>query len=111
YQDRCGMLEMERRLQNVRLITFCVLAVAFIACGPWIGWQTLPLLFCAGIFFALADGRAEKGKRPESWIFGAWVGAQLMIAAAVLLTDAPELIAAIWFALPIVTLSTRFSAR
>jgi diguanylate cyclase (GGDEF)-like protein len=109
--DRRRMLEMDRRLQDVRLMTFGVLAVAFIACGPWIGWQTLPLLFCAGIFFALADGRAEKVKRPEYWIFGAWVGAQLMIAAAVLLTDAPELISAIWFALPIVTLSTRFSAR
>ena len=34
-----------------------------------------------------------------------------MIAAAVLLTDAPELVSAIWFALPIVTLSTRFSGR
>lgn len=110
-QDRRRMLEMDRRLQNVRLMTFGVLAVAFLACGPWIGWQTLPLLFFAGIFFALADGRAEKVKRPEYWIFGAWVGAQLMIAAAVLLTDAPELISAIWFALPIVTLSTRFSTR
>jgi diguanylate cyclase (GGDEF)-like protein len=110
-QDRCRMLEMDRRLQNVRLITFCVLAVAFVACGPWIGWQTLPLLFCAGIFFALADGQAEKVSRPEYWIFGAWAGAQLMIAAAVLLTDAPEIISAIWFALPVVTLSSRFSGR
>ena len=105
------MLEMDRLLQNVRLLTFGVLAVAFIACGPWIGWQTLPLLFFAGIFFALADGRAEKVKRPEYWIFGAWVGAQLMIAAAVVLTDAPELVSVIWFALPVVTLSTRFSTR
>ncbi|MEZ5157123.1 MAG: GGDEF domain-containing protein [Solirubrobacterales bacterium] len=110
-QDRQRMLEMDRRLQNVRLLTFGVLAVAFIACGPWIGWQTLPLLFFAGLFFAFADEIAERVKRPEYWIFGAWVGAQLMIAAAVLLTDAPELISAIWFALPIVTLSTRFSGR
>jgi diguanylate cyclase (GGDEF)-like protein len=110
-QDRARMLEMDRLLQNVRLLTFGVLAVAFIACGPWIGWQTLPLLFFAGIFFALADGRAEKVKRPEYWIFGAWVGAQLMIAAAVVLTDAPELVSVIWFALPVVTLSTRFSTR
>jgi diguanylate cyclase (GGDEF)-like protein len=110
-QDRRRMLEMDMRLHDVRLMTFGVLAIAFIACGPWVGWQTLPLLFVAGIFFALADGRAEKVKRPEYWIFGAWVGAQLMIAAAVLLTDAPEIISAIWFALPVVTLSTRFSGR
>ena len=110
-QDRQRMLEMDRRLGAVRLLTFAVLAAAFIACGPWIGWQTLPLLFFAGTFFALADGVAERVERPEYWIFGAWVGAQLMIAAAVLLTDAPVLISAIWFALPIVTLSTRFSGR
>ena len=88
-----------------------MLAVAFIACGPWVGWQPLPLLFFAGIFFALSDGRAANVRRPEYWIFGAWVGAQLMIAAAVLLTDAPAIISAIWFALPVVTLSTRFSDR
>jgi len=105
------MLEMDARLHDVRLLTFGVLAVAFIACGPWIGWQTLPLLFFAGLFFVLADGRAEKVSRPEYWIFAAWVGAQAMIAAAVVITDAPMIVSAIWFALPVVTLSTRFNSR
>ena len=110
-QDRARMLEMDRLLQNVRLLTFGVLAVAFIACGPWIGWQTLPLLFFAGIFFALADGRAEKVKRPEYWIFGAWIGSQTMILISVLLSWAPDVPVLSWFAIPVITLGARFSIR
>jgi len=110
-QERERMLEMDARLRGVRMIAFAVLAVAFLACGPWIGWEPLPLLLLAGIFFAVADRLADRSPRPEFWIFGAWVGAQCMIAAAVLLTVAPESIVAIWFALPVVTLSTRFSGR
>jgi diguanylate cyclase (GGDEF)-like protein len=108
-RDRRRLLEMDRRLKSVRVWTLAVLAVAFIACGPWIGWQPLPLLLGAGLIFRLADGVAEKVSRPEYWIFGAWIGSQLMIASAALLTDAPLLICTIWFALPVVTLSTRFS--
>jgi diguanylate cyclase (GGDEF)-like protein len=110
-QDRERMLEMDARLRDVRMITFGILAVGFLACAPWVGLEPLPLLLSAGIFFAIADRFAARSSHPEYWIFGAWVGAQTMIAAAVLLTDAPEAIVAIWFALPVVTLSTRFSGR
>ena len=88
-----------------------MLIVAFVICGPWIGWESLPLLLVAGVFFQLADRISARVARPERWIFAAWVGAQLMIAAAALLTDAPATISTILFALPIVTLSTRFSGR
>ncbi|HET6831212.1 MAG TPA: diguanylate cyclase [Solirubrobacterales bacterium] len=110
-QDRERMLEMDTRLRDVRMIAFGVLAIAFIICGPWIGWAPLPLLAAAGVFFALADKIAARSSRPEYWIFGAWVGAQLVIASAVLLTDAPDSLVAIFLALPVVTLSTRFSGR
>jgi diguanylate cyclase (GGDEF)-like protein len=110
-QDRERMLEMDSRLRDVRMIAFGVLAIAFVICGPWIGWAPLPLLLAAGIFFSLADRFAARSSRPEYWIFGAWVGAQLVIASAVLLTDAPDSLVAIFLALPVVTLSTRFSGR
>jgi diguanylate cyclase (GGDEF)-like protein len=110
-QDRERMLEMDARLRDVRMIAFGVLAIGFVACGPWIGWEPLPLLAIAAIFFAGADKLAARASRPEYWIFGAWVGAQLVIASAVLLTDAPDSLVAIFLALPVVTLSTRFSGR
>jgi diguanylate cyclase (GGDEF)-like protein len=109
--DRERMLEMDARLRDVRMMAFAVFAVAFIVCGPWIGWEPLPLLLVAAIFFSVADKIAARSSRPEYWIFGAWVGAQVVIASAVLLTDAPESLVAVFLAVPIVTLSTRFSGR
>lgn len=110
-QDRERMLEMDARLRDVRMMAFAVFAVGFIASGPWIGWEPLPLLLIAAIFFATADKVAARASHPEYWIFGAWVGAQLVIASAVLLTDAPESLVAVFLAVPVVTLSTRFSGR
>jgi len=110
-QERERMIEMDARLRDVRMIAFGVFAVGFIACGAWIGWEPLPLLLVAAIFFALADKLAARSPRPEYWIFGAWVGAQVVIASAVLLTDAPGALVAVWLAIPVVTLSTRFSGR
>jgi len=109
--DRRRMLEMDRRLKPMRLYTFAVLIIAFVICAPWIGWQPLPLLLAAGLFFKLADRVSTRVARPELRIFAAWVGAQMMIAAAALVTDAPVTVSTILFALPVVTLSTRFSAR
>jgi diguanylate cyclase (GGDEF)-like protein len=110
-QDRERMLEMDARLHEVRMIAFSVLAIGFVICGPWIGWAPLPLLAAAAALFAASDKLAARSSHPEYWIFGAWVGAQLVIASAVLLTDAPDSLVAIFLALPVVTLSTRFSGR
>jgi diguanylate cyclase (GGDEF)-like protein len=109
--DRHRMLEMDRRLKPIRMWTFAILVAAFVACAPWVGWASLPLLFVAGALFAVADRIAGSVSRPEWWIFSAWVGSQLLIAAAVLLIDAPTAGMTILFALPVVTLSSRFSAR
>ena len=110
--DRRRMLEMDRRLKPIRLYTFAVLVVAFVICGPWIGWQSLPLLLVAGVFFqsgrpGLGAGRQTRavdlrrlGRRSADDRGG---GARS--------TDAPATISTILFALPIVTLSTRFSSR
>ena len=109
--DRRRMLEMDRRLKPIRLYTFAVLVVAFLICGPWVGWSSIPLLLVAGVFFQVSDRVATRTSRPEIWIFGAWVAAQMMIAAAAITIDGPPAIATILFTLPIVTLSARFSGR
>ncbi len=109
--DRRRMLEMDRRLKPIRLYTFAVLVVAFLLCGPWVGWSSIPLLLVAGIFFQVSDRVAKRTSRPEIWIFGAWVGAQMMITAAAVTIDGPPAIATILYVLPIVTLSARFSGR
>ena len=43
--DRARVLDMDRRIAPVRRRSFAVIAVALVACGPWLGWWTLaPLL-------------------------------------------------------------------
>jgi len=105
------MLDMDRRLRPVRLRAFVVLAVALLACGPWVGWWTVvPLLIAAGLF-RLADSRVENALRPEYTMFAAWAGAEVIIAASVALTGHSAVSLLAMLAIPIVTLSARFSAR
>jgi diguanylate cyclase (GGDEF)-like protein len=102
---------MEERIKPVRRIAMGILAIALVVGAPWIGWWTLiPLAGAAG-FFLVADARLEVSERPEYLMFGAWVGAEGMIAGAVALTGGPEVATLSWLAIPIVTLSARFSLR
>lgn len=109
--DRQRLLDMEERIKPVRRIAMGILALALIAGAPWIGWWTLiPLAGAAG-FFLLADARLEHSERPEYLMFGAWVGSEVMIALAVSLTGGPAVATLSWIAIPVVTLSARFSLR
>ncbi|HST55333.1 MAG TPA: GGDEF domain-containing protein [Solirubrobacteraceae bacterium] len=109
--DRERMLDMDRHLQPVRRDSFGVLALALCACGPWLGWWTLFPLVLAGLVFTLADSRMAKAKRPEYVMFAAWSGSQAIIAASIALTGGPLAPTIAWFAIPVVTLSARFSPR
>jgi diguanylate cyclase (GGDEF)-like protein len=109
--DRERLLDMERRLKPVRAVAMGVLAIALVASAPWLGWWTLaPLGFAAGLF-ALADRRLERAEKPEYLIFAAWAGSELTIAAAVALTGGASEATIAWLAIPVVTLSARFSLR
>jgi diguanylate cyclase (GGDEF)-like protein len=102
---------MEERIKPVRRVAMGVLALTLIVGGPWIGWWTLiPLAGAAG-FFLVADSHLENSERPEYLMFGAWVGSEVMIAIAVALTGAPAVATLSWLAIPVVTLSARFSMR
>jgi diguanylate cyclase (GGDEF)-like protein len=109
--DRERLLDMEERIKPVRRVAMGILAVALIAGAPWIGWWTLlPLAVAAG-FFLVADARLPRSERPENVMFAAWVGSEVMIAGAVALTGGPEVATLSWLAIPVVTLSARFSLR
>ena len=102
---------MEERIKPVRRLAIGILALALIASAPWLGWWTLIPLAGVGFLFLAADARLERSERPEYLMFAAWVGSELMIAVAVGLTGGLEVATLSWLAIPVVTLSARFSLR
>jgi diguanylate cyclase (GGDEF)-like protein len=102
---------MDRRLQAPRRASFIVLGVALVASGPWLGWWQLVPLVLAGLGFKAADERIAGTTHPEYWVFTAWAASVLIIAVSVAITGGPTVPLMSWMALPIVTLSARFSVR
>jgi diguanylate cyclase (GGDEF)-like protein len=109
--DRERMLDMEERVRPVRRRTYAILAIAIAAVGPWLGWWPLLFLIPAGVFFAAADILMPRAERPELVMFAAWIGSELTIAGAVALEGGPRVAALSWLAIPVITLSSRFSMR
>ncbi|HEV2923953.1 MAG TPA: GGDEF domain-containing protein [Solirubrobacteraceae bacterium] len=109
--DRERMLDMEERVRPVRRRTFAILAVSIAAVGPWLGWWPLLFLIPAGLFFSAADHLMPRVPRPELLMFAAWIGSELTIAGAVALEGGPRVAALSWLAIPVITLSSRFSMR
>lgn len=109
--DRERLLDMEQRLRPVRAATMGLLGVVLLASAPWVGWWTLaPLVFAAGLF-QLADSRLDSSHRPEYLMFAAWTLAEVTIAVSVVIAGAEHVTILCWLAIPIVTLSARFSIR
>jgi diguanylate cyclase (GGDEF)-like protein len=108
---RDRVLDMELRLRPVRTTAMGLMAVALLAMGPWVGWWPMAVIAVAAAGFALAGHGLSRWRRPELPIFGAWVLAQILIAAAVVLTGAADSAAVGWLAIPVVTLSARFDLR
>jgi diguanylate cyclase (GGDEF)-like protein len=109
--DRERMLDMDKRIQPLRLAALSVLGVCLLISGPWVGWWTLIALFVAGLFFKFAGARTDGSATPEYWLFAGWAGSELLIATSVALTGGATSPALAWFAIPVVTLSARFSVR
>jgi diguanylate cyclase (GGDEF)-like protein len=109
--DRQRMLEMEERIRPVRRRAAAIMALAILAAGPWLGWW--PLGFVVSIMggFAAADALMPKLARPELLMFGAWIASALTIALAVALSGAAGTGALPLLAIPVLTLSSRFSTR
>ena len=107
--DRERMLDMEERVRPFRQRTLLILAIAIVGLAPWTGWLPLLFLVPAGLFFGLADGLMPRLARPEYLMFAAWVGSELTIAGAVSVAGGPREAALSWIAIPVMTLSSRFS--
>jgi len=109
--DRQRMLDMEERVRPVRQRAAVIMILAILAAGPWLGWWPLAFVVSIMLCFAAADRLMPQVARPEFLMFGAWVGSVLTIALAVALSGKPGVSALSWLAIPVMTLSTRFSLR
>lgn len=109
--DRERMLDMDERIQPLRARSMAVLAGCLLISGPWVGWWTIVPLVTAALFFRLAERHKVTSARPEFALFAAWTVSEILIAASVGVTGGPKSPAIAWFAIPVVTLSARFSRR
>jgi diguanylate cyclase (GGDEF)-like protein len=109
--DRERMLDMEERVRPVRRRTFAILAISIAVISPWLGWWPLLFLIPVSAFFSAADLFMPRVSRPEFLMFAAWIGSELAIAGAVSLEGGPHVAALSWLAIPVITLSSRFSMR
>jgi diguanylate cyclase (GGDEF)-like protein len=105
------MLDMEERVRPIRQRALAILAVALIACGPWLGWWPALFLVPAAACFAFADRMMPRVAKPELLMFGAWIGSGLVIGGAVALSGGPDQPTLSWLAIPVITLSSRFPMR
>jgi predicted signal transduction protein with EAL and GGDEF domain len=105
------MLDMDRNLRPVRRAVFGVLAIALVASGPQLGWWTLLPLVLAVVIFRIADTRMDHAKQPEYALLASWVTSQVIMASSVALSGGPHVPTMAWFAIPLMTLGARFSAR
>jgi diguanylate cyclase (GGDEF)-like protein len=105
------MMDMEDRVRPCRQRALAILALAIAAVAPWVGWWPLLFLIPSAGFFAAADRLLPRVARPELVMFTAWIGSELTIAGAVSLEGGARVAALSWLAIPVITLSSRFSMR
>jgi diguanylate cyclase (GGDEF)-like protein len=105
------MLDMDARVRPYRQRTFAILGVAILASAAWTGWWPLLFIVPSAAFFATADHLLPRVARPELVMFTAWIGSELTIAGAVALAGQQGITALSWMAIPLITLSARFSMR
>lgn len=105
------MLDMEERVRPVRRRAAAIMALAILAARPWLGWWPLVFVVCILSCFAAADRLMPRLARPELLMFGAWAGSALTIALAVALSGDLGVSALSLMAIPVITLSSRFSMR
>src|SRR5262245_32350588 len=105
------LLDMERRLVRHRRAAFGVLAIALLACGPFLGWWFLIPLGVAILTYQVTDRLMQRSDRPEIWAATGWAVSPLMIALSVALTGGADSPGIAWFAIPAVTLAPRFERR
>ena len=110
-RDRERMLDMEERVRPVRRRALVIVALALAASGPWTGWLPLAVMVPSAAIFIAADRLTPRVSRPENVMFATWVVAEVVLALAVVLAGAAGAAALSLLAVPIITLTSRFSVR
>lgn len=113
--DRERMLDMDKRIRPLRMAALGVLGLTLLLGTPWMGVRTIAALvtavIIAGIFFKIAGDRTDGAAHPEYVLFAGWAGAEVLIAICIIITGGAGSPALAWLAIPVVTLSARFSVR
>lgn len=113
--DRERMLDMDKRIRPLRLATLGVLGLFLLIATPWLGGKTIftaiIAVIVAGGFFAVAAALTGRSSRPEYTLFTGWAASEVVIAACIIVTGGANSPALAWLAIPVVTLTARFSTR
>ena len=109
--DRERMLDMDRYLKPARRAAFAVVGLSLVVTAPWTGWWTLLPLLLAAAFFRIGDAAVARSRHPEFPMFAAWAATEVVIAVSVAIVGGPTGPGMAWLAIPVVTLSARFSGR
>jgi diguanylate cyclase (GGDEF)-like protein len=105
------LLDMEERLRPYRFACFAILALALTSVGAEAGWWWIAPLLVSVAGFAVADRFMRASEHPALWVATAWAIVPLLLADAVVVTGGAASPVLMWFALPAVTLATRFATR
>src|SRR3954451_24228902 len=84
--DRERLLDMDIRLRKARGIAMAFLAVALLACGPWVGWWRILLLVGLAIGWRLLHSGVGLAPNPEGLLALGWLMSSFAIARGTLLT-------------------------
>jgi diguanylate cyclase (GGDEF)-like protein len=109
------MLDMDTRIRPLRTAALAVLGITLALGTPWLGASTIVALLAAvlvaGIFFKVAASMTTSFNQPEYVLFAGWAASEILIAVCIVITGGATSPALAWMAIPVVTLSARFSTR
>jgi diguanylate cyclase (GGDEF)-like protein len=110
-EDRVRLLDMERRLPPVRLLTFGSIGLAMLLALPWLGWWPIPLLAIVIFGVVGTDRNLAKSRQPEYRVMLAWLLSVAVTGYASLRTEGLRGPLAPWFVVPAIALAVRFRLR
>jgi diguanylate cyclase (GGDEF)-like protein len=110
-EDRVRLLDMERRLPPVRMLTWGAVGLSLLLSTPWLGWWPLPLLAVVIVGVIATDRNLGSARQPEYRVMLSWLLSVAAIAYGSLRTEGLHGPLAPWLAIPAVTLGVRFRIR
>jgi len=107
-EDRTRVLDMERRLEPVRLLSAGLIVGCMTAGIPWLGIWPLPLCGIALVGIVGINRRLPHARHPEHWVAASWLLTVALISTACVKSGGVHSPGLAMFAVPAVTLPARF---